>query len=300
MENLKQALIYTDRKKTHQLKKENLFFIEPSQEIKAYLNGTEDDSSVGLNLEYLSYWYHWKFLNDFAQHQKVNTEHLAKSTHFAIESNVWRHALGILAPSYDAAVQFNFACMHLGQLLYLGWKERAIRYGKLLLKMLEGKQYNNASGWPSYPWFILQLFCKWQGIANSGELFNVKIDLGLYQKAIDLWDTKDATLLSEIISQLSDYHIAQADENVMTDHNGNEFSHAFSSSDYFIFPVEILTWLAIRNEMNLPAYPAQNNGLMSLAINHLPQNSVPEIEMDLAVQCRNKLKNDNPGLHFGC
>lgn len=104
-----------------------------------------------------------------------------------------------------------------------------------------------------------------------------------------------------------------SDENEHKDHTPD-----FPSSDYFIYPVEILLWLNIRERMGLAEYIADNellkmpinnsldplninpvadNDLMKMPINnwHTQQVAVPVI--GLVEQAKMKLQSEYPGQH---
>ena len=77
--------------------------------------------------------------------------------------------------------------------------------------------------------------------------------MGVYIEALKCWDTTDTTLLAKIINDLTDFHIAESDENEYEDRTPD-----FPSSDYFIFPIEMLLWLNIRQKIGLPDYTPDN------------------------------------------
>ncbi|KGN91079.1 hypothetical protein HQ45_00820, partial [Porphyromonas crevioricanis] len=70
------------------------------------------------------------------------------STYIAIEANNWYFSLGKIFGRYKRSIEFHKAIKHMAQALLLGWDELAINYGRLLIRMLYGKQYE---GWhPAY------------------------------------------------------------------------------------------------------------------------------------------------------
>nr|WP_199158113.1 hypothetical protein [Pedobacter sp. ASV2] len=299
MQNIEKAITYTQKKKTFQLKDNNSHFEEPKSELHGYLDNTEDDSSVGSNFGYISTWYLWQFTNAFVQKKQVDLTLLANTTYLAIESNNWDYALSTIYRAYDCSVQLQNSTMHLGQMLYLGWYNQAIDYGKLLIKMLYGKQYQGGIYWPTYPVFIIELFCRWQGIEiDRSKMTIYPTDMALYGTVLKNWNTTDTLLLNSLVDQLCDFHIQQSDEYVTTDEYGGEDGPEFSRADYFVFPVEILTWLIIRRQLNLPAYSGKHE-LMELKINKLPTTITPYNEDSLVLKCKNKLKTDNPTVVFG-
>ncbi|WP_051666725.1 hypothetical protein [Pedobacter sp. R20-19] len=299
MDDLVKAIAYTKKKKEFQIKKSlDSHFEEPLEDLEGYLKDKKHRSSVGLNFERLASFYLWQFLDNYIQTKKLNFNLISKNTSLTVEANNWHYALGSTSPTYHSAVLFQYSTMHLGQLMYLGWVDQAKAYGNFLIKMLYSKHYTGGNAWAKHPWFILMLFCKWQDIVLDKSKLHYPEDMGVYQAAMDDWDTADINILANLINQLCDFHIKQSDEDVTMDEYGGEDGPEFSSSDYFIFPVEILTWLAIRKQLGLPAYEAKHD-LMRLEINQLPDAIIPFEEDELVLKCKAKLVNDNPGLTFG-
>ena len=303
MKTFEESIKYTIRKKEHQISRlEKSHLEDPIKELNDYLANLEDDSFVGENFNYLSSWYHYNFIYHFLSYKNLDFSYVAKSTYFAMECNIYNLFIAELVPTYNSATSLTQSIKHLAQMLYLGHKERAVAYGNLLLKMLYGKQYDGGLVFPTHPWFMLELFCRWQGKELEQIGTRYPDDLGIYQKALDNWDTKDTDLLSDIVDDLSEFHIAQSDEDEQggeNDENGDGYDLEFTSADYFIFPVEILMWLAIRKDLGLPDYtPSPGNKLMQMDINKLPEQSIPWPTDALVEKCKAKLKADNPGVEF--
>ncbi|WP_395344250.1 hypothetical protein PN836_005575 [Ningiella sp. W23] len=300
MQTLEDSIAYTKRKKHFQLYGSDVDLLNKRiTDLSRYLKGEETLGSVALNLDRLSTYYHWSFIELSVNTNTIEMSTLAKASYIAFETNNWYEFLGKKVAKYSSAVSFNTAVKHLGQLLYLGQYDKAKQYGNLLMKMLYGKQYDGGLVYPTHPWFMLELFCRWQGKALDKKGTRYPENLGVYQTALDNWDTGDTQLLSDIVDSLTEFHIAQSDEDVTTDEYGNEFSPEFTSSNYFIFPIEILMWLAIRKHLGLPDYIASpSNELMSMPINQLPDTPVEWVKDDLVNQCKAKLKADNPDIEF--
>ena len=64
---------------------------------------------------------------------------------------------------------------------------------------------------------MLEIFCKWQKIELDYSKLNYPKDMGVYIEALKCWDTTDTTLLAKIINDLTDFHIAESDENEYED-----------------------------------------------------------------------------------
>jgi hypothetical protein len=300
MKNLSAALEYTKSKKISQLSKlEKSHYHGAISDLKGFLANNEDDSIIGLSFSQLTNWYHWKFIYCFIAGEGNSYTDLKNSTYFSLEANNFDYFIGKYAAQYNQAILFENSIKHLSQILYLGWDKEAIQYGQLLINMLYGKQYKGWYSDPIHPWFMLELFCKWQGLTLDKTKLSYPKDFGVYEKALHYWNSKDTNLVSSIIDELTEFHIQQSDEYVKTDEFGNESSPEFSSSDYFIFPTEILMWLAIRKIIGLPKYePSPQNELMQLEMNRLPEIVIAYPKNELVEQCKQKLLVDNPGITF--
>lgn len=298
MKTLQEAIKYTIEQKKYQVgKMRKTHFEDPINELQGYLKETESIGATALNLNYLTSWHHWEFLDTYLQTKELKLEFLAKSTFLAEQANKWEFNIGLIHSHYGGAVQFQDATIHLGQMLYLGWWDKAKDYGDLLLKMLYGKQYKGWLAKMPHSWFIMELFCKWQGIELDKSKVNYPKDMDYYGGAIANWNTQDIPDFVEYIELLCRYHVSNSDEydeEIEVEDGKEFFAHEFSSSDYFIFPVEILMWLTIRKKIGLSNGNLSHIGLMQLPINQLPNFAVPYPTDDLVEQCWQKLQKDNP------
>ena len=297
MKTLQDSIKYTLEKKKYQLSNKEHFFTSSNDSIVAYLKNEKSAASIALNFDFLATWDHFQFIHFFLDSHNLEYRYLAESTITEIEANNWYFFLGKKVDRFDSSIQFHEAIKHMAQALLLGWDTLAIKYGKLLITMLYGKQYK---GWhPIYkhPWFMLEIFCKWQNIKLDYSKLQYPENMEVYKEVIDNWDTESISLLSTLVNKLVDFHIAQSDEYVTTDEYGNEESSDFSSSDYFIYAVEILLWLNIRSRMGLPEY-TPNNELMKLSINNWRtiKSEVPVI--GLIDNAKAKLLKDYQGFEF--
>ena len=299
MKNLEEAIKYTLEKKAFQIKDPYASYQKRIEDIQKYLIDEKSRTSAILNVNRLSTWYLWNFIYTFLKENKVDYTLLAKSTYYGVQSNNVEYLFGKLVETYDDAIPFTDSIKHLAQMLYLGWRDKAKAYGELVLKMLYGKQYDGWVTYPTHPWFMLEIYCKWQNITLDYDKLRYPESLGVYQKALDHWNTQDTQLLSTIIDELTEFRIQQSDEYVKTDEYGNEFSPEFTSANYFIFAIEILMWLSIRRIMGLPEYtPSPENKLMQLEINKLPVQSIPYPKDELVQQVKTKLLTENPNIDF--
>lgn len=292
MDNLSTSIEYTERKKKEQITKLESHYSKSIQEIKEFLDQKKSAVAVTSGFEYLSIWYQWNYINTFLDADTVDYEMLASATIYGIESNNVRYFLGKKVETYKQSIQFHKAIKHVAQALLLGWESLAIDYGRLLIKMLYGKQYN---GWhPAYkhPWFMLEIFCKWQGIKLDYSKLNYPDDMGPYKKVLENWNTNDMSLVSDLVNQMSTFHIEQSDEDEYKDKTPD-----FPSSDYFIYAIEILFWLNIRKKIGLPDYSSDNE-LIKMPINNWNTQNIKVPQIELIQKAKSKLLYDYPGIEF--
>ena len=295
MKTIKTLVDYTKSKKKHQLEKKDYFYIEPIKDIEEYIRNEKSVAGIGLALDFISSWFHYNYIYSFlttTDSAANDLSSLAKSTLLGIEANNWDFFLGKNHEKYYSAIPFQNAIKHFSQALLLGWDTLAVNYGKLLIKMLYGKQYK---GWHSaykHAWFMLEIFCKWQGIELDYSRLSYPEDMKVYAQALQHWDTNDNELLSKLVNELVDFHIAESDEYERKNHIPD-----FSSADYFIFPVEILLWLNIRERMNFAKY-TPNNDLLKMSINNWQIQKVAIPVIEVVEKAKTKLLSEYPNTHF--
>lgn len=289
---MQQLFNYTKKKKQFQIERLKSHYNDSQKDIEAFLKAQKGRSAVGLKFYRISNWNHWNFIDTYLKTQQISQEYLKESTIYAIEANNWDFFIGKEVDNYAEAIPFEKAIKHLAQAFLLGWDKLALQYANLLLKMLYGKQYKG--GHPAYlhPWFMLEIFCKWQKITLNYDQLNAPKDMRVYNEALANWDTQDKDLLQKMVQKLVDFHIAQSDEDEYENQTPD-----FPSSDYFIYPIEILFWMNIRSRLNLIDYESDND-LMRLPINdyHMQYTDVPAI--DLIEKAKQKLIQDYPNIGF--
>jgi len=292
MRNLAESIAYTNKKKASQIRLLESHYSKSIEEIQDFIAGKRSAVGVTSGLGYLSGWYQWNFIQSFIVNNEVDYEQLSKATFFGIESNNVRYFLGKKVATFKTALLFHISVKHLAQALLLGWEDRAIKYGQLILSMLYGKQYNGGHPGYRHAWFILEIFCKWREISLDYDKLNYPPDMGIYGRVLTHWDTKDQVLLEELVDQLTKFHIEQSDEEEHKD-----WTPDFSSSDYFIYAIEILIWLNIRSKLRLPDYHADND-LMRLSINNWDTRKQEIPTFDLLEQSKAKLLREYSGIEF--
>jgi len=294
MINLEEAIKYTKKKKKEQLDKLGKMKTEDSiKDLAEYLSGKKHVTSVSLKFENLSTWYHWKFISDYINEGVVDYKNLAESSKYFILALDWHIALGQIFPSYENVIPQNKITNHLAQLMILGWKDEVTKMGDTLLNMLYSKYLKGGNSNKKHSWFIIELYCKLANIKLEKEKLNYPKSLDIYDASLSLLSTNSSEVLNSLVNSLSDYHIINSDENAKMDRFNNESSAEFDSSDYFIFPVEILAFLYLRMKSDFQLNDHFEHPLMQLEIAKFPSEQLPKPKIEKLVEdCILKLKND--------
>lgn len=221
MKTLLESISYTKEKKQYQLKNlEEGFSLKPTGVYNDFLNNKlSTKGTVSLNIERQSTWFLWNYLNDALCYDSVNYGLLAQSTKYACLSNSIFYLIGTKVPKYDSYVLLRSATMHLGQMLFLGWDDLAIKYGRLLMKMLDSKHYKGGTERPLYTWFMIMLFCQWRNIELDRSNLRIPDDLDIYALALKNLTSGDARFVRGIVDEMTKFHILNSDEYDQPDAN---------------------------------------------------------------------------------
>ena len=293
MNSLEKSFSYTKEMMAHKIKTmEESHFKQEVREINDYLENAAHRTVVRTSLTSLSSWYLWNFINEFTQSGKIEYDLLARSTYYGISANKWAYSIGQCSTHYDGALLFSDSSMHLAQLVCLGLSQEAITYCSLLTKMLNGKQFKMFPDNPTFPWFVLDLYLRYNNTPIE-ESWKYPSEMGAYGRTLENWDTCDKALFEKLLIDLCDFHVSQSDE---YEHEGNLLE--FSSAQYFLFPPEILMWIRLRHNRGLYVGHPNLHPLLQLEINNLPLNSFGMPADPLLTRCCNKLHKDNPSVNF--
>ncbi len=144
-------------------------------------------------------------------------------------------------------------------------------------------------------WFIIEIANRGYDIAHDLTQYNYPESLGVYQRALDHWDTQDLRLLDEIVTELCEFHLSQASYGDESEDAGfnDPFFLQFSDAKYFVYVFEILSWLSIREMKGLANPQDFTHPLMQLELNKLPQTVSPATSDELFDKVIQKLRTQN-------
>jgi hypothetical protein len=141
-------------------------------------------------------------------------------------------------------------------------------------------------------WFIIEIANKGYNIVVDYSKFNYPKNMGVYQEALNNWNTNDLVLLDTIVTKLCDYHLSQASFGDISDNAGDNdpMFLQFSTVKEFVYAYEILTWLSIREMIGVKNPEKFSHPLMNLALNKLPTVVTPMPKNELFERVLEKLK----------
>jgi hypothetical protein len=107
-------------------------------------------------------------------------------------------------------------------------------------------------------WFLLELFYKTKGLDFNCDNENYPVQMIPYDEVLKKWDTDDLIEINRLIYNMADWHLEQAKEQT----NNFEFERPI----VWLFPYEILTWLALRKQAGLENPTEYSHPLMNTPI----------------------------------
>lgn len=137
----------------------------------------------------------------------------------------------------------------LAQLITVGWKEEAelaARVGFIELNRL----MRGGVTVMRMPWFVLELAKDWlKADVNLNSEYRVQKneDLGPWQKLLDGWRNPGEAAFDALMSEMADYHVSQS-----SGPRGDDDWYEFEEMSYWLFPVELLAVLRLREWLNIP------------------------------------------------
>ena len=86
-------------------------------------------------------------------------------------------------------------------------------------------------------WFIIDVVNKGFGITVDYSKYNYPEDMGVYQEALDNWDTTALSLVDNIVSSLCEFHLNEASHGDLSDSagKGDPMFLQFSSIKWFVY-----------------------------------------------------------------
>lgn len=264
---------------------ENFHFQEPSSQIEIVLTEPKVQKAVIVDLKILNNWYGNKFIyqvlaeNDFS----CQPVFFGSSYYIAVIADVFASGY----PGNPPKIQFTDMAMFLGNCLQAKWYDKSHEIINIINKGLNTKFLKGGLNFAKAAWFIVEIANKAFSITTDYTGYNYPDTLGIYQHALDKWDTTDLYELDNIVAEMCEHHLNQADFN-------EEISFEFSFVKEFVFVYEILAWLSVREKMGIKNPENFTHPLMQLPINEMPVQPIVFNNIKSFEDVLKKLKEEFP------
>ncbi len=196
--------------------------------------------------------------------------------------------------------------LYMAQNILCGWWDKAYEIADIMIASIDFGIVNNQEnekvkrligcGQNDIPasWFLLELYCKINYKEFNRDNADYPESMVPYNQVVEKWDTRDLVEVDKLVYLMGDTHLAGAKE--PTDDN-DEYSE-FEDSNTWLFPYEILTWLAYRTKAGLPnptefSHPLMNTPLARMFLELKTPLAKPK-ELPYAKELLAKLKEACP------
>lgn len=265
---------------------EDFHFKEPSNQIEVILTEPKVQKAVMVDLKTLNNWYGNKFVYRALEENDLSAQPVffASSYYVAVIADIF--ALGY--PGNPPKVLFTDLALFLANCLQAKWYDKSHEVIDIINKGLATKFLKGGLNYAKAAWFITEIANKAFDITADYSSYKYPGTLGVYQPALDKWNTTDLAELDNIVSEMCDYHLSQADFN-------EETPLEFSFVKEFVFTYEILAWLSVREKMGIKNPESFSHPLMQLSVNKLPAQPIPFNNIKSFDAILKKLKEEFPG-----
>ena len=252
-------------------------------EIKKMSEEEKIRKSIVNQFEYLDIWYGNNFVYEML------TKEISSSKRDLITNGYYTlyisDILAEISPNNPPSPMFDKASWWLSNCLIQKWYKESKELVDIINKGLNTKFLKGGLNFKTAAWFIIELVNKCFDNIVDYTQFNYPEDMGVYQVAINNWNTKDLNLVDSIVSNLCNYHLLQASYGDVSESAGynDPMFLQFSTTRWFVYAFEILTWLRVREK-----YGLKNPSLFTHPLMHLPLNQLSVEDMPFS---ENKLFN---------
>lgn len=265
---------------------EDFHFKEPSNQIETILKESKVQKAVMVDLKTLNNWYGNKFVYRALSENDLSTEPVffASSYYVSVIADIF--ALGY--PGNPPKLLFTDLAMFLANCLQAKWYDKSHEIIDIINKGLSTKFLKGGLNYAKAAWFITEIANKAFNITADYSSYKYPSTLGVYQQALDKWNTTDLAEVDKIVSEMCDYHLSQADFS-------EETPLEFSFVKEFVFTYEILAWLSVREKAGIKNPESFTHALMQLPVNKLPEQPIAFNNIKLFEEILKKLKEEFPG-----
>ena len=143
------------------------------------------------------------------------------------------------------------------------WAIESINYGRNYDNegFLDVKFLIAGSDFCTPSWFLLDLYCNAYNRSYNKDNAEYPDIMAPYNRVLDEWDTTDIEKVNQLVHVLGDYHLSQSQ------HAKKDSDYfPFSSSNFWIYPHDILAWLKLREIKGLENPKKYSHPLMNTPI----------------------------------
>lgn len=167
----------------------------------------------------------------------------------------------------------DYAGYYMGQSMVCGWEKEYRQMGEWIIASINYGDQKDEEGREVYSivsrgiddsipgWFLLDLYCKAYDRSYSMEHADYPENLYVYEEVLKNWNTTDEIETEKLVYMMCEYHLEMTTE---AKNDAEYFS--FDDSLYWLFPVEILTWLRVRERKGLKNPKTFTHPLMNTPI----------------------------------
>lgn len=274
-----------------------LLLDRPTQWINDFSINDDSSSKVKLvkaRLERLSSWHRSKYVfNGIESSPDLND--LSVSTRAFILSFLFDIPLYDYYPDNLGYYRIDEYGFLISQTITTGWKDESELVARLGFAELN-RLMDRGVTVRRMPWFMLELTKDWLGAGVSLDtefrLAEMK-DLEIWQKLLDGWRNPGESAFDDLMTEMADYHLSQA-ASASNEGSWNEFE----DMSYWLFPVELLAVLRLREWLNIPSVKLTHPlfGVTPLGSLHFPPRQPAHDVLDLAEKKFRSLYPNTPSL----
>lgn len=261
--------------------------------IRGKLNELKIPKSIINGFESLDNWYSNNFVYELLTKNTTTYRELvsANGLHNVLIANGFADKYVNNPPD----MSFDKSTYWLANCLIQKWYNESESVLKIIDKWLNNDCLEGGLAYRTSSWFIITIANQGYGFNIDYSKYNYPKDIGVYQNALNNWNTTDLVFLDNIVSSLCEFHLNEASHGDLSDNAGKKdpIFLQFSSTKWFVYTFEILAWLSIREKTGLRNPEKFSHPLMNLELNKLSENitSVPENELFNLVMARLKLES---------
>lgn len=273
-----------------------IHYDNPKYELEKIISGdTSDILSISTEVDSLGFWYLINYEDKVINDGIYTLDNLGVSAKYFMSRILFRE--GAVKFGKEHVLLKTEAAFTFSLLFILGWYEEANRIGGRLLSGIDSKlldlrinDRHSAGKLFKHFWFLLNLYTKtFKKPSIDTSLYSYPDDMSPYQKILNNWDVKDLSKVNLYVSEMAEYHIAQA----KTPAHHEVFE--FDSNTVKLFPYEILAYLRMREWVGLKNPESFDHPLMQYPLAKMPDKPVVIPETPLLDQVIEIFKREFPG-----